>query len=108
MEYLIDTLDIKTTSVQISDRSVGARIVDLSYRGKYLCVHLADGRKIDAPFSWFPWLLAAAAPQRKKFELIDSGRAVYWPDLDQHISLQDLMSGALPCSQCWYRITYFK
>lgn len=49
---------------------------------------LSDGREVSIPLSWFPKLLNADSTQRMKFEISPSGYGIYWPDLDEDISVK--------------------
>jgi hypothetical protein len=59
-----------------------------------LTVLLADGRRISVPLAWFPRLLHATADQRRNFELLGDGEGIYWPDIDEDLSV----AGLLRCS----------
>jgi hypothetical protein len=58
-----------------------------------LCVELADGRTIAAPLAWYPRLAHGTATERKSWRLIASGRGIHWPDLDEDISVANLLAG---------------
>lgn len=54
---------------------------------------LVDGRRISVPLAW-SWRLSEAAPrQRANYELIGSGQGVHWPDVDEDISAQGMLTG---------------
>ena len=57
-----------------------------------LHVRLADGREISAPLEWFPRLRDASAEQRGRWRLIGGGVGVHWPDLDEDISVAELLA----------------
>jgi Protein of unknown function (DUF2442) len=58
-------------------------------------VHLEDGRSLTVPLEWFPRLRDASPEQRLHYELVGRGLAIYWPDLDEDISVPRLFG--LPC-----------
>ena len=58
-----------------------------------LTVHLVDGRKISVPLVWFPRLLHGSREQRDRFELIGEGEGIHWEELDEDISVADLLRG---------------
>lgn len=58
-----------------------------------LWVELDDGRKIGVPLAYFPRLLHATPEQRSNFEMIGSGEGIHWPDVDEDISVQNLVLG---------------
>jgi len=57
-----------------------------------LQVILADGREVSAPLAWFPRLLSASQGQRDHWRLIGGGVGIHWPDLDEDISVESLLS----------------
>ncbi len=59
-----------------------------------LTVGLADGRSISVPVSWYPRLAAGSAAERSLWRLIGRGEGIHWPDLDEDISVENLLSGA--------------
>lgn len=58
-----------------------------------LAVDLVDGRTVSVPVSWYPRLSHATPPERENWRLIGEGEGVHWPDLDEDISVEDLLSG---------------
>jgi len=59
-----------------------------------LTVELADGRSISAPLAWYPRLDHGTAAERANWRLIGRGEGVHWPDLDEDISVDNLLGGA--------------
>lgn len=59
-------------------------------------VTLADGRVISLPLVWFPVLNAATSDQRLRYEIGMEGRSLHWPDLDEDLSVGQLLAGADP------------
>jgi hypothetical protein len=59
---------------------------------KTLTFELTDGRTISVPLSWFPRLVHATPEERNHWE-IGSGIGVHWPDLDEDISVENLLQG---------------
>jgi len=58
-----------------------------------LSVELADGRTIAAPLAWYPRLAHGTVKERKTWRLIGGGRGIHWPDLDEDISVVNLLAG---------------
>jgi hypothetical protein len=58
-----------------------------------LSVGLADGRTISVPLGWYPRLTHATSAERKKWRLIADGRGIHWPDIDEDISVANLLAG---------------
>lgn len=74
--------EIKETKVQhvdVSDES--------------LSVDLADGRTVSVPVAWYPRILHGTIKERNNWRLIGAGEGVHWPDLDEDISLENLLAG---------------
>lgn len=58
-----------------------------------LCVDLSDGRTISAPLAWFPRLAHGTAKERKNWRLIGKGSGIHWEELDEDISVENLLLG---------------
>lgn len=76
-----------------SHAEVIARVVDVQCTDEELQVVLEDGRRLAAPLTWFPRLLAASPVERASWRLIGSGEGIHWDALDEDISLQSLLRG---------------
>ena len=70
-----------------------ARIKRVEVSDETITAHLADGRVISVPLAW-SWRLSAASPvQRAKYEIIGDGQGVHWPDVDEDISAEGMLTG---------------
>ncbi len=58
-----------------------------------LSVDLSDGRSISVPVAWYPRLSHATTEERSHWRLIGNGRGIHWPDLDEDISVENLLMG---------------
>ena len=58
-----------------------------------LVVALVDGRKVSVPLVWFPRLTKATRSQLENYEFLDDGEGIYWPDLDEDMSVRGLLLG---------------
>ena len=58
-----------------------------------LSVELSDGRTISVPLAWFPRLLHATKQERNNWRLIGLGQGVHWEDIDEDISVENLVAG---------------
>jgi hypothetical protein len=58
-----------------------------------LTVELTDGRTISVPLAWFPRLLHGSADERSHWRLIGRGDGIHWPDLDEDVSVKNLLEG---------------
>ena len=56
-------------------------------------VLLTDGRIISVPIIWFPSLHHASSREREKYEIGGGGISLHWPEIDEDISVANLMSG---------------
>jgi hypothetical protein len=58
-----------------------------------LTVELRDGRTISVPLTWYPRLLHATLEERNHWRFIGRGIGIHWPELDEDISIENLLSG---------------
>ena len=58
-----------------------------------LTVDLDDGRTISVPLAWYPRLLHGTLEERSHWRLIGKGEGIHWPDLDEDISIENLLAG---------------
>ncbi len=58
-----------------------------------LSVDLSDGRSISVPVAWYPRLSHGTTEQRNHYQMIGDGRGIHWPDLDEDISVENLLTG---------------
>jgi hypothetical protein len=73
------TADVLAQEVQVTDEA--------------LVVELVDGRTVSVPVSWYPRLLHGSIEERNDWRLIGRGEGVHWPQLDEDISVDDLLAG---------------
>lgn len=69
------------------------RASHVAVRDGFLVVYLVDGRRLSVPVSWFPRLLGASQAQRDEWELLDEGRGIRWPSVDEDLSVAGLLRG---------------
>jgi len=79
-----------STFVGITDE----RVKDVKVTPDILTVSLADGRVLSVPLFWYPRLAQASQPQRERWEPCGAGFGIYWPDLDEHLSVEGLLRGS--------------
>ncbi len=58
-----------------------------------LHVRLLDGRELSVQLEWFPKLRDATLVQRKRWRLIGRGVGIHWEDIDEDLSVTDLLRG---------------
>ena len=89
-----------TTSAKPNLRATRAHIPTsalaktLSFDEALMHVTLTDGRIISVPIIWFPLLHAASPEQRSQYEVGAGGRSLHWPEIDEDISVAQLLAGA--------------
>jgi hypothetical protein len=70
-----------------------ARAQHVKVTADTLTVDLTDGRTISVPLAWFPRLLQGSATERRNWRFIALGEGIHWTDLDEDISVDDLLHG---------------
>jgi hypothetical protein len=58
-----------------------------------LSVDLSDGRTISVPLAWFPRLMHGTRKERGRWRLIGKGHGIHWEDLDEDVSVENLLLG---------------
>ncbi|MFQ5633561.1 MAG: DUF2442 domain-containing protein [bacterium] len=58
-----------------------------------LAVDLDDGRTVSVPVAWFPRLIYGSQEECNNWRLIGKGEGMHWPDLDEDISVENLIFG---------------
>lgn len=79
------------TTLAIEIRMVSAQSVNVTEDA--LTVDLSDGRTVSVPLAWFPRLFHGTPAERSKWRLIGDGEGIHWPDLDEDISVENLILG---------------
>ena len=79
------------TTLAIELRMVSAQSVNVT--DDALIVYLSDGRTVSVPLAWFPRLMHGTSEERNKWRLIGGGEGIHWPDLDEDISVENLILG---------------
>jgi hypothetical protein len=79
------------TTLAIELRMVSAQNVRVT--DDALIVDLSDGRTVSVPLAWFPRLLHGMPEERNRWRLIGEGEGIHWPDLDEDISVENLILG---------------
>ncbi|OLE54508.1 MAG: hypothetical protein AUG51_07935 [Acidobacteria bacterium 13_1_20CM_3_53_8] len=73
------TAEVKAQNVTVTDDT--------------LAVDLNDGRTISVPLAWYPRLLHGAQEERRNWRFIGDKEGIHWPDLDEDISVENLLLG---------------
>jgi hypothetical protein len=58
-----------------------------------LTVDLTDGRTISVPLVWYPRLMQGTEEERNNWRFIGDKEGIHWPDLDEDISIENLLMG---------------
>jgi len=56
-------------------------------------VDLVDGRTISVPLAWYPRVVHGTPQERNNWRLVGNGEGIHWPDLDEDLSVDNLLSG---------------
>lgn len=70
-----------------------ARAQNVHVNDEELVVELEDGRTLSVPLAWYPRLLDGTAEERQNWRMIGDGEGIHWPDLDEDISVEQLLLG---------------
>jgi len=70
---------------------VAARSVTVTE--KTLEVDLTDGQTVSVPLEWYPRLLHGTPKERRNWRLTHDGRGIHWYELDEDISVENLVQG---------------
>lgn len=77
----------------MSSLVVEAKAQDVQVTDDCLSVDLNDGRTISVPLAWYPRLLHGTKGERDNWRLIGDREGIHWPDLDEDISVENLLLG---------------
>ncbi|GAB4581979.1 MAG: hypothetical protein Fur0022_47310 [Anaerolineales bacterium] len=66
----------------------------VAFDDELMHVSLTDGRIISVPLIWFPLLHEAKPEQREIYEIGGGGVSLHWPEVDEDISVANLLAGA--------------
>lgn len=69
------------------------RALDVTFNEEEMTIALADGRSLSIPLAWFPRLFHATPEERANWRWIGGGIGMHWPELDEDISVEDLVLG---------------
>ena len=73
--------------------SIEPKVKTVSVTEESILFELMDGRAVSVPLAW-SWRLSEATPeQRENFEILGDGQGVHWPDVDEDLSAQGMLTG---------------
>jgi len=70
-----------------------ARLKQAVLSDESLTVELSDGRTLSVPLTWYPRLVHGTPEERAQWRLTGGGAGLHWPELDEDISVQNLILG---------------
>jgi hypothetical protein len=79
---------MNTSTVEIN-----AAIQHVEVTEDSLVVDLTDGRTVSLPIAWYPRVMHGTPEERRHCRLIGRGEGVHWPDLDEDISVENILLG---------------
>jgi hypothetical protein len=85
--YWSNGMSSSTIEIQVVDA------VDVRATDDRLVIELEDGRTISLPLSWYPRLLHSTPEERSNYRLIGGGSGIHWSDLDEDLSVEDMLAG---------------
>jgi hypothetical protein len=77
----------------MSSLTVEAKALDVQLTDDSLSVDLSDGRTISVPLAWYPRLMHGTHSERHNWRFIGDREGIHWPDLDEDISVENLLLG---------------
>ena len=69
------------------------KAIHVSITDDSLTVDLSDGRTVVVPIGWFPRLRHGSPEERSNWRLVGEGVGIHWSDLDEDISVVNLILG---------------
>ena len=73
--------------------AIEPRIKHIEVTKDTIRAYLVDGRVISVPLAWSWRLSDATVEQRNNWVLIGDGQGVHWPDIDEDISANGMLTG---------------
>ena len=77
----------------MSTLTAEAKAQDITITEDTLAVDLTDGRTISVPLVWYPRLMHGTEKERNNWRFIGDNEGIHWPDLDEDISIENLLMG---------------
>jgi Protein of unknown function (DUF2442) len=77
----------------MSTLTAEAKAKSITVTDDTLTVDLTDGRTISVPLVWYPRLMHGTEKERNNWRFIGDKEGIHWPDLDEDISIENLLIG---------------
>ncbi len=87
----MSTLKTKNKIIKQMEKEGIPLAKEVWFEKDYMFVKLLDGRIIGVPLERFPKLKKATKEQRENYRLIGHGYGIHWEDLDEDISVENLL-----------------
>jgi hypothetical protein len=68
-------------------------VSDVRFEQHQIVVTFLDGNELTAPLAWFPKLYYASPAQLSNWQIMGKGMHIHWADLNEDISVDELMRG---------------
>jgi hypothetical protein len=65
--------------------------INIAFDNSKMIIFLEDGRELSVPLEWFPRLRKATEEQLNKWRLIGKGEGIHWEEIDEDISIENLL-----------------
>ena len=65
--------------------------INVTFMEAKMTIHLEDGRELSIPLEWFSRLRNTTEKQLKNWRLIGDGEGIHWAELDEDISVENLL-----------------
>jgi Protein of unknown function (DUF2442) len=65
--------------------------INIAFQNSKTIVFLEDGRELSILLEWFPRLRKATEEQLNKWRLIGKGEGIHWDEIDEDISVENLL-----------------
>ncbi len=69
------------------------KVIQVVVSSDSITVDLDDSRTITVPLAWYPRLLQGTQNERNNWRRIGDGEGIHWPDLDEDLSVEGLITG---------------
>ena len=79
--------------IEVAPGTPEARAQHIAVTEDSLTIDLVDGRSVSVPIAWYPRLLCGTHDERNNWRIIGGGEGIHWPDLDEDISIENLLAG---------------
>jgi len=70
-----------------------AAVKEVAITDDSIAFELNDGRTVTIPIALYPRLLHGSKKERDNWRLISQGKGIHWLDLDEDISVENIIAG---------------